>query len=48
MPQKTFSKVPYFELRVGGFRIVADRAPVKLLMLLSSTATGFAAWFWGR
>jgi hypothetical protein len=39
---------PYFELRVGGFRVTADRIPVRLLTLVSSAATGLAAWLLTR
>lgn len=48
MPQTSPNKLPYFELRVGGFRVTADRIPVRLLTLASSAATGVAAWLWGR
>lgn len=38
----------YFELRVGGFRITADRIPVRLLATVSSAASGLAAWWLTR
>jgi len=47
MPQ-TSSRKPYFELRVGGFCITADRIPARLLTLVTSAATGITAWFWSR
>ncbi|WP_159403723.1 hypothetical protein [Streptomyces sp. NRRL S-646] len=40
--------VPYFDIRIGTFRVTADRIPARLLTLLSSVGTGAAAWFWSR
>ncbi|TVZ92784.1 hypothetical protein FB157_10786 [Streptomyces sp. BK340] len=47
MPQTTRIK-PYFELRIGGFRVTSDRIPVRVVTLLSSVVTGAAAFLWRR
>lgn len=39
---------PYFELRVGGLRITADRLPVRLVAATSSAATGLVTWWLTR
>lgn len=48
MSRTSDTKTPYFELRVGGFRVTADRVPVRLLTIVSSAATGVAAWLLNR
>ncbi|MDQ0931844.1 hypothetical protein QFZ49_001751 [Streptomyces turgidiscabies] len=36
---------PYFELRIGGFRMTAERFPVRLLTALATAATsGVGTW----
>lgn len=47
MPHTTRSR-PYFELRIGGFRIISDRIPLRFMALMSSAATGVAALLWKR
>lgn len=36
---------PYFEFRIGGFRVTADRVPVRLLATVSSATSGLIAWW---
>lgn len=38
----------YFELRMGGFRVTADKVPVRLIATMSSAASGFVAWWLTR
>lgn len=47
MPQTTRIR-PYFELRIGGFRVTSNRIPVRFVAFLSSTVTGVAAFLWRR
>ncbi|MFC0847607.1 hypothetical protein ACFH04_28445 [Streptomyces noboritoensis] len=40
---------PYFELRIGGFRVTADSIPVRLVTALTTAlATGWGTWWWAR
>lgn len=47
MPQTARIR-PYFELRIGGFRVTSNRIPVRCVAFLSSAVTGVAAFLWRR
>jgi hypothetical protein len=44
----TAKTAPYFELRIGGFRVTAERIPVKALSALTGVATAALTWWAGH
>lgn len=36
---------PYFEFRIGGFRLTAPQMPVRFIMLLVPLGASAAGWF---
>ncbi|MGP4009212.1 hypothetical protein [Streptomyces sp. 4N124] len=39
---------PFLELRIGGFRLILQRPPVRFLTIVSALAcSGFTAWWTG-
>lgn len=42
-------KEPYFEVRIGDFRVTADRFPARLITALATALTsGFGTWIYMR
>jgi hypothetical protein len=44
------SQRPYFELRIGGFRVTADRLPARLITaIVTAITSGVGMWtLYGR
>ncbi|MBB5102458.1 hypothetical protein FHS40_001511 [Streptomyces spectabilis] len=45
MPESASSR-PFLEIHIGGFHLVVQRVPVRLLAVLAAvTCSGFTAWW---